>query len=293
MAYDVPFMRFRELAGGGPDPRFPIPDWMVGIHRGRLVDMKMMGAADFTASDWNVSTVAGGSAALASLVSTNNGPALLVAGSTTGDSYTARHNAMHLQMPVAAQAHHYYVAFDICRGTAAHTTVNVAVGIATGTAAQAWTPATGALFNAGGGIAWSCVGTSMGGDGVWRLTMKPSAKSAVVIGVAPASVGLLGSNWVRVGFMVAANPSVADAGWIVGFAYPLIDPAFGGDDQDDQPVANPSFYVPGMAGRSLDTTNLGDSGSIQAGLFFGMYDGTAAVRQLGIRRIVTMDNMRR
>lgn len=285
----MPNMRYKEIVAAGLDlGASPIPDWINDIHRSRILDINMFGARDWTPADWNVSDVGPSTVALIGAQGTTvTSPMLQVTcAAGAGNGYAARHNAKHLQMPIASQPAHFYVSFDIMPNSAIASGQHRAVGIATDTAANAFDKATGAAFTAGGGIVWQCVNS-----GTWSLIYKPTAKSAITVATVPANI-ISTSSFTRFGFMVVGSTSLDSAGSLYGFAHTL-NTQSGNEDATDSasPLPLTAYYPPG--GLVLNTTDHGDVAGANAGLFFGFSNSTASSRSSYIRRILAIDNLRR
>jgi len=283
----------------------PIPQIFSNAHRKRVLDINMVGIKDWNPSDWNTNIVNVGGTVSAALHATINsvcsGPQLVLTGGATpsaNDGYGASHLSKIFPMPCAVTNLNagavVYVAFDICTNSSSNSGANRAVGIATGSAADAFTLGTGAVFPVGGGIAWVSVGA-----GVWVLTYKASTKAAVVLGTSTITGTNGNSSFIRLGFTYGINPNAADGplGWICGFCFKLNSLAPGlswqgsGEDQD-LPISS-NEYFPSPAGFLLDNTNHGEASDVRAGLFMANGQSTGSSnRSMAVRRILAIDNLR-
>lgn len=284
--------QFRHAALVNPPTGLaPIPDWIRSYHRARVKDWNFFGVTDYNVGDWNANVVGGGAAAIAvtnGAATPVNGPMLGLTAAANNDGIGLRHSALHLAMPFQGNGHSFYLAFDVVGGSST-TLTHRAFGIASGTAAEAFNLDTGALFSAGAGIMWE----SLSSNGLWTLTLKPSAKAAQVIATSTLSPASSNAEITRLGFMYVANP---DAGAAIGKIYPfcflLNEAAFSGDETDDQD-SSASGFLPSAYGVTLNDTLHGDVENVQCGVFIGHATQTAAARGTYVRRILSVDNMRR
>jgi hypothetical protein len=285
-----------------PGP-FPLPAWFTERLRARVLDLIFTGQKDFVAADYDVSTV--GAATIALSQSTNGsvqGPMLLIGTGTTAlDGSCARMNANMFTAPTTPGniGSSFFINFDVATGLTINN-LHRAIGIGSGTAAQIFDKTTGGLFSSGAGIAWRSTNSAS-----WELVVKPSGKSQQIVATASAlTTPANGSSCQRLGFMYLANAGIASSdptnqgiGTLIGWAYNLVDLTQSANNGDDMALPlNANAYFPSSSGIVLSEALFAETAATdtRCGIFVAASLASgAAFRQLAVRRILSIDNMRR